>query len=407
MSTSAPPSAERLAPVNTAAGIVGGIVEVADFFLPLWAGERLHLGGTAIGLLLAVDLLVAAVLRPWVGHVADRLPRPLLAAIGAAFLAVSMTTFSFATSLPAALVAAALSGVGGAFFRVPVLALTGETRDDGTAFAGLTGAEGTGTWVAYVVAFSVLSAADYEGVFLACAGAAAVAALCVSRARSTARPVTDEARPKVGRLAPFLVLVGATALVEAGAGLLVILRLQQDLGLSLEAIVVVFVPGLIAYSIFPEAGPYLRRCFGTVAALRMSLALSAIAVAGLILAPDATWITVAWVALCISWALAQPLESLVVSRLSGDRLGRGLGRYEAAQLLGGAAGTALIGWSVEGLPPAGRVALCGGILAACAASVHRALPGEVASHLDADASETDGAGESELGGCPDAGTRRS
>ncbi|MBF4623229.1 MFS transporter [Clavibacter sp. VKM Ac-2872] len=357
---------KRLVPTALlfSAGIMGGLEDLIDFLLPLWAGIALELSPSVIGIILAVELAVAFALRPVAGRAVDRGAGPLLAAGGATLYAGGIMLMTFAHGLDAFLFSAILLGAGSAFFWVPLRAHVATQREAHSSFSALTSAEGTGVWVAYVLALSLLPVLDYRGVLALGAAAAAVAALSILRASGRRRIRSDSSTPRVHasgdagpdsglaaqrrRLSAVVVLV---SFVEAAASIYLLLRLQNAFGLDIMQIVWVYVPGLIAYSIAPFTGQSVIRVLGERTVVVVALLLSAGGI--LLLTLDAREIALAagWAMMCWSWGWLNPVQQATAVRIYPGTVGRAVGRYESWTLIGGAAGAVCGGFALDSNSP--------------------------------------------------------
>lgn len=342
-----------------AAALARGPAEVLDFVLPLWAGSVLGLSAAAVGALLATETLVSFLARPVAGVLADRLDRGRLAAAGALLYALAFAGYALATGLPVALPAAAVGGVGGALFWVALRARVAEgLAEDSGVFATLFAAEGTGTWIAFAAAVSLVPRIDYPGVFWLGSAACAVAgAVLLDR---TAAPGDREAgrtprlRDLGRRMWPLLGVVLLTAVAEASVALLLLLHLQREHQLELGAIAAVFLPGFIVYSIVPEFLHSVVTRLGRTRVMSAALVCSAVFAATLSLAPDPWLLAVVWVLAAVAFAAAVPIEQAVVAEAAGVSLGQGMAVYESVNLLGatiGALGAGLLygldgGWEL-------------------------------------------------------------
>lgn len=332
------------------AGLVRGPVEVLDFLLPLWAGQQLGLSPAAVGLLVAAETIVSFLARPLAGSLADRLPRRPVAAVGALLYGASFVGYALADSFAAAVVAAVVGGVGGALFWIALRAALGEAlAADGAAFSRLFAAEGAGTWVAFVVALTLIAQIDYRGVFLTAAAACAAGAAVLVYAQSAARPpaVPGGRTPVFAalgrRLLPLLAVVVVVAVVETGVALLLLLHLQRGFGLDVGAVAAVFLPGFIVYTVLPEYlhGVVVR--LGRARVVTLALVAGAAFAVVLSFAPSPWVIAVAWILSAASFAAVIPVEQSVVAEAAGVDLGRGMALYESATLLGATVGAVAAG----------------------------------------------------------------
>lgn len=362
--------------LRAAAALTRGPADLLDFVIPLWAGLALGLDATAIGLLVALELVVSCAARPVAGWVADRADRRVVAASGAVVYAVGVAGYAFATDDLAAVAfaAAVVSGVGGSLLWVALRATVSEQyRSDATAFAGLVSAEETGAWIAFVVGLSMLGAVGYTGLFLlaalSCAiGAAFLALMPAERAREERSRCA--ARGAVRRLAPLLAAVVGSTAAEAGMGIVLLIHLQKHFGLGVIEAAWVFLPGAIALAVLPKPLHVVVVRIGRRRALLVAAGLSSAFAGGLALAPTPVVIGILWVLSAVAWAIVMPVEQAVVAESAGpSRFGTAMGAYEAAALAGGAVGTALAGiayetgsWQVACVV-LGVVALLGGLVA--------------------------------------------
>jgi MFS family permease len=331
---------ERVRVNGLAAALARGPVEVLDFVLPLWAGSVLGLTPATIGMLTAVETLVSFLVRPGAGVLADRTGKARLAAVGALLYGLSFAGYALATGFPMALVAAVLGGFGGALFWVALRARVAEgIAEDTGVFAKLFAAEGTGTWIAFAVAVTLVSKIGYVGVFWFGA-VACVAAAVVLFGEPAGRSAPGESGPAprfrgLGRrMWPLLGVVVITATAEAGVALLLLLHLQRGYHLELGAIAAVFLPGFIVYSTVPEFLHDVVTRLGRARVVSVALVCSAVFAATLSWAPNPWVIAVAWVLAAASFAAAIPVEQAVVAEAAGLSVGRGMAVYESANLLG-------------------------------------------------------------------------
>ncbi|UQS27416.1 MFS transporter [Amycolatopsis thermalba] len=327
-----------------AAALTRGPVEVLDFFLPLWAGTALGASAAEVGALTALETLVSFVVRPVAGALADRVDRGRLAAFGAVLYGLSFAGYAATPGLGPAFAAAVLGGVGGAVFWVSLRARVGEGLGaDKAAFSKLFAAEGGGTWVAFVAAMSLVSRIDYRGVFWLGAAACAVAAVVMLAPAGPVpapRKAGGQGFGQLGRrLRPMLLLVVITALAEAGVALLLLLHLQRGHHLELPQIAGVFLPGFIVYTTLPEYLHKVTGRLGRTTVLSLAMGSSAVFAAGLSFAPNPAVLTGMWVLSAAAFAAAVPVEQEIVAEAAGVSLGRAMGIYESATLLGATIGT--------------------------------------------------------------------
>ncbi|WP_158881820.1 MFS transporter [Amycolatopsis anabasis] len=347
-----------------AAALTKGPAEVLDFFLPLWAGSQLGATAAEVGSLTALETLVSFAVRPVAGALADRYDRARVAALGAVLYGLSFAGYAVTPGVGFAYLAAACGGAGGALFWVALRARVGEgLADDSGAFGKLFAAEGGGTWIAFVAAMFLVSKIDYRGVFWLGAAACAVAAIVLSGRSSKPPERVDAPRfSQLGRrMRPMLALVVITALAEGGVALLLLMHLQRGHHLQLGQIAAVFLPGFIVYSTLPEFLHGVVRRLGRSRVLSLAMLASAVFAAALAFAPNPWVIAVLWILSATAFAAAIPVEQAIVAEAAGVSLGRGMGIYESATLLGATIGTFAAGWLYG--PGAGWQLACAGAAA--------------------------------------------
>ncbi|WP_327737037.1 MFS transporter [Streptomyces nojiriensis] len=361
--------------VLSAALLASAPAEVLDFLLPLWAGSTLGAGAFVVGALIAFEAVLSLIVRPLAGELADRFDQRRVAAAGAGLYALSFAGYALADSPVAAFAAAGLGGAGGALFWVALRAWTGQRAQDGdgtSAYGKLLSAEGQGAFAGYLVAFSVLERGGYPLLFWLGGAACSVAAgLLLRGPRQDPARAAAERRERRGaaerRLLPLMVVSAVTAAAEAGLWMLLLLRLQTDLGLSPNEIALVFAPGFVVFVLLPAHAHRLTDRLGRTPAMVASFAASALFAAGLAVVSTPPAIAVLWTVAAACFAAQIPVEQATVAAASGGRIGRAMGLYESARLAGVVVGPLVMGLLYE---EAGWVAAC---VAAAATSALGAL----------------------------------
>ncbi|WP_456600601.1 MFS transporter [Blastococcus sp. SYSU DS0616] len=348
------PAARREAGALAAAALTRGPAELLDFLLPLWAGAALGAAAVEVGLLVATELAVSVVARPLAGGLADARERRTVAAVGALLYALSTAGYAFAGALPLAFLAAVVGGVGGALLWVPLRAMVGERLAvDPAVFARLLSWQETGVWVAFVAGLSLLPALGYRGLFLGCAAACLVGAGFLYSAPIRPGAVAGAGPPaalrRTGRrLRPLLLTVAATMAAESAVGILLLLHLQRGHGLEPVEIALVYLPGAVVMGLLPGPLHRLAVAFGRRRVLALGSVASALFAVGLSFAPTPGVLAAAWVLSAAAWAAVIPVQQAVVAEAAGAGIGRGMGLYEAAALVGAAVGAVLAGALYQG-----------------------------------------------------------
>src|SRR5690625_833277 len=318
-----------------------------------------------IGILVALELAVSLMLRPVAGSLADRAERRNVAALGALLYALSCAGYALAPGPSVAYIAAVIGGVGGSLLWVSVRALVGERlEEDSGVYARLMGAEETGEWVILVPALFLIAVVGYRGVFAALAVCCLIGMLILFEAPRTSdtAPGTSDTeapgglRPKkvrgrarlLGKLSPMLFAVALTMAAESAIGLLLLLHLQHEFGLSPLEIGMVFLPGWIVRGILPTSLHGVESRFGRSRLLALASVASTVFAVSLAFAPSPAVIGIAWVFTGAAWAVMLPVQQAVIAEVSGrQRLGRGLGWYESATLAGALVASIAAGYLYE------------------------------------------------------------
>ena len=329
------------------AALASAPVEFLDFLLPLWAVSQLGATPLQVGLIVSVEAALSLCVRPIAGMLSDRFDRSRVAAGGAALYAISFVGYAVATEVWMALAAAALQGVAGALFGVAISSKVSEGEEGFRAYGKLLSWESSGALVGFVVGFLMLQPFGYRGVFALGAGACVLAAAFLLLGRATdARMVRGPSpgmRDLWGRFWPLLAVVCVTATAEAGVGLLLLLHLQQGFGFSVYEVAYVFLPGALMFVILPEYSHVITDRLGRYRTMIVSLLASAGLAFSLSFAPGPVMIAVLWALWAACLAAAMPVEQGTVAEAAGGSVGRGMGLYESAVLIGLAIGPVVFG----------------------------------------------------------------
>lgn len=344
---------DRRTAAGTAATLIGGSAELLDFLIPLWGGTELGIAPSAIGALIAVELVVSVIARPISGWLVDTRVRTTVGAAGALLYAVSCIGYALATSLPAAFAAAVVSGVGGAFFWIAVRAIAAEFLDrDSGSLAGLLSAEALGSWFFWIPAMVLLPLIGFSGVFGSLAVVCIAAAVVLFRVPRFLAPPQEQApggiRGDRKRLGPLLLIALMTAVAESGVSLLLLLHLQKALGLEVYQIALIYLPGGIALTTLPRVLHRFVERRGRRTGYVIASAGSALTAAGLAFSPGPLVIAALWVLTSASWAILLPIQRAVVAEVNGHRVGRGMSLLTNSEMLGAAAGSLLAGLLYDG-----------------------------------------------------------
>lgn len=324
-----------------------------DFLIPLWGGIELGVTPSVIGILIAAELIVSVIARPIAGFLTDTRVRTTIAATGALLYGVSFVGYAFATTIPVAFGAAIVSGVGGALFWISIRAIVAEYLDrDSGSLAGLLSSEALGSWFFWIPAMIALPLIGFGGVFGVLAVVCVVAAILLFRAPRVPSPRMEQPPSNVGsdlrRLAPLLIVALMTAVAESGVSLLLLLHLQNALGLEVYQIALVYLPGGIALTVFPRLLHRLVERWGRRVGYMAASVASALTASGLAFSPTPILIAALWVLTSAAWAILLPIQRAIVAEVNPNQVGRGMSLLTNAELIGAAAGSLLAGLLYDG-----------------------------------------------------------
>ncbi len=337
-----------------AAALAAGPVEVMDFLLPLWAADDIGARPGAIGLVVALEAALSLIVRPLAGVLADRHDRRLLAAAGAGLYAAAFLIYAVAPGIEVVAVGAAIGGAGGALFWVALRAEAGtQLAVDPAAYARLLSGEQYGSLAAFFVGLTLLGFIGYRPLFVVGAAACAAAIVLLLRDRPPLAPAAaDQAAGirRVGtRLAPLLAVTALTTGIETGLALLLLLHLQAEFDLEPGAIAFLFLPGAILLAVLPERAYGVAVRLGRSRSLVLSLLGGAVFTGTLAVLDEPLAVAVLWALWAAAISIALPVEQTTVAQASQGSLGRGMGLYTTAALLGTVAASPLLA-SIYGGP---------------------------------------------------------
>ncbi|MEU6147963.1 MFS transporter [Streptomyces sp. NPDC047081] len=259
--------------------------------VPYFVAERAYSYAAASGIVLAASLL-SSVVQPLFGALTDRWPMPWLLPLSALTGGAGVAACGIGGSYPLVLAAIAVSGIGVAAYHpeaaraARAVAGGGNTGMGWFSLGGNLGFATAPLLVAAVVGTGGLGASPLLAV-----PAVAGAGLCALAVRSTrARATAAGAAPAAGTddWPSFLRLSGAIvcrSIVFVSLGAFVSLYVRQRTGggatAGTAALFLLYAGGAVG----TVAGGRLADRFGRVAVVRRSYALTALAVAGVVLVP--------------------------------------------------------------------------------------------------------------------------
>ena len=129
--------------------------------------------------------------------------------------------------------------------------------------------------------------------------------------------------------------------------LLLLLHLQNALGLEVYQIALIYMPGGIVLTLMPRVLHRFVERRGRRAGYVIASVASALTAAGLAFTPSPLVIAALWVLTSASWAILLPIQRAVVAEVNSHRVGRGLSLLTNSEMIGAAAGSLLAGLLYE------------------------------------------------------------
>lgn len=312
--------------------------------LPKYVKEELQGGGVAIGVVVGVFSISAAVLRPWAGRLGDRRGRRVLVVGGCLIMAGSVAAYALTDNLGVLIALRAVSGIGeaavfvGAATAVQDLAPP-DRRGEAASFFSV--ALYAGLAIGPILGDRVVAAHGYKTMWLVSGGLSALAAVVGLK---TPVGTTTEHRPATflnhAALRPGLILFLGVMPFTAFTGFLAVYG--ERIGLSqVGPVFASYAGGVLLIRIFGARLPD-RLGWSTASAI----ALGAATVAGLVFALWASVIGVyvAAFALSVGQSLLYPaLFTAVIDNAPDEERSHAVGTFSVFFDLAGGLGAPLLG----------------------------------------------------------------
>jgi MFS transporter, DHA1 family, multidrug resistance protein len=358
---------------------------ILNLMLPVY-GKQIGASVVEIGLFFSVFSLVTVLLRPLIGWGLDRFGRRVFFIAGVGGYAVTMIGFASIDQVWGILAARILQGIAASLLWLAATAIVADVASEhgrGQAFGGVTQATSQGSIVGTFLGFFLLNShisgllsplSSWMVLFLIY-GAISFAALFLALRRL---PETRLARIEVNQTpiqwsqtwVLLLLMTLVTAASVAMISPILIIFLQEKLGVGVETLAWAFLPAGLVWALLPaylgkQADRFGRKpmlLLGLVAAAASSFFIPGL---GSILALAAVW---AFQEVC--YAAADPAQQALVADLTGEeQRGRAYGLYVMCAGLGATIGPLGGAWLYQAYGAQAPFYANGIILALCAVVV--------------------------------------
>jgi len=355
---------------------------IMGLLLPVY-GKGVGANALEIGLIFSAFSIVTIIMRPIVGWALDRFGRRPFFVTGMLTYALTMVGFAYSGSVWNFVGARLLQGLASAFAALSASAIIADTTTEtnrAQAFGKLAQASSWGSIIGAILAFTIYNTPSLlerygepnlqNMLFLAYAGFAVVAfAFALVRLPETkTRSGQDKQRPIVWTR-PWLLLILVTLVTAAAWSMtspILILFLQDRLGLGIDMIAWAFLPSGLIWATMPSRLGRLADRFGRKPLMVVGLGVSAVTMFILPTLTSIFGLAILWSLLALCFAAGDPAEQALVAELTGgDQHGRAYGFYVMAADIGAALGPLGGGWLYDSINTFAPFLATGVILALC------------------------------------------
>lgn len=344
---------------------------IIGFFVPLQSAE---LGATPVqtGFLFSVFTLLAILIRPWVGRLADRAGRKPVYILALLMFCVVQTLYLLSVNYWGLLLARVVQALAMSLFSISLFASVADlssVESSSAAMGSATGRLRQGEMLGFFLGFTLLANgkpfSTMYTVFLMISLLALVLAFVgfPKLENRTPRPSLSPAKTALDIRYRILVCGIGTASAVLAPVLILFVRdnLVQDPGL----IATTLLPGALVGAILPVYAGKLADKFGPSQIIPAGLVIDALAVAALPHLAKPVFFAVAYAISALGVIFYLPALKAMAAD-SGSGLGFSYGNFFMLAGLGGAVGAVLGGWLYQSFPAWVSFAVSGLLLMAMA-----------------------------------------
>jgi len=355
---------------------------IMGLLLPVY-GKSVGANALEIGLIFSAFSIVTIIMRPIVGWALDKFGRRPFFVTGMIAYALTMVGFAYSGSVWNFVGARLLQGLASAFAMLSASAIIADITTENNraqAFGKLAQASSWGSIIGAFMAFTIYNTpplVEQYGetglqsmLFLAYAGFSVVAFLfALARLPETKSPSIQEKQRPIVWSRPWLLLILVTLVTAAAWSMtspILILFLQDRLGLGIDMIAWAFLPSGLIWATTPSRLGQLADRFGRKPLMVLGLAVSALTMFILPTLNSLLGLAILWSLLALCFAAGDPAEQALVAELTGgDQHGRAYGFYVMAADIGAALGPLGGGWLYDTINTSAPFLATGAILALC------------------------------------------
>jgi len=357
---------------------------ILGLLLPVY-GKQIGASVVEIGLFFSAFSLVTVLLRPLVGWALDRFGRRRFFLAGLGGYAVAMFGFAFISEVGGVILARVFQGIASSLLWLSASAMTADMageQERGSAFGRIAQASSQGSIAGTVLGFILLNALIRIGgqgtqlgswtVLFILYGAISLAALFLTLPRlPETRPAVDDGEPTPIRWSrPWVLLLLVTLVTGASAAMIspiLIIFLQEKLGVEIETLSLAFLPYGLVWALLPARLGRLADRFGRKP--MMLVGLSAAATTSFVVPALGSLVGLAllWAFQAACYAAGDPAEQALVADLTGrQQRGCAYGLYVMCADLGATIGPLGGAWLYQTYGAQAPFYANGIILALCA-----------------------------------------
>ncbi len=359
---------------------------ILGLMLPVY-GKQIGASVVEIGLFFSAFSLVTVLLRPLVGWGLDRFGRRGFFVAGLGGYAVAMLGFAFIDQVWGIVVARVIQGIASSLLWLSASAMTADTASEhgrGSAFGGIAQASSQGSIVGTFLGFTLLNTPlrvsiqgqvtqinSWAALFIVYGAINLIALFLTLRGLPETRPVASDGVPTAIHWSQTWVLLLLVTLVTGASAAMVspilIIFLQEKLGVGVETLSWAFLPTGLVWALLPARLGRLADRFGRKPLMLLGLAAAAISSFVIPALGSIVALAILWALQAACYAAGDPAEQALVADLTGrQQRGRAYGLYLMCADLGATIGPLGGAWLYQTYGAAAPFYANGIILALCA-----------------------------------------
>ena len=352
---------------------------ILSFVLPIY-GRQLGASALEIGGFFSAVSVVPVLVRPFLGRIMDRWGRRPFLLLGLFGYAVAMVVFSLANSILTLTIARFIQGLGQAFLWLAAFTIvadvaqgTGRGYDFGLIDEALSRGALIGTTAGFIALFSLDQMVStgsqvwpilFVGYTIPALIALGVGWRGVPETRPQRSGATTHSKPLSRQLFTLMVIVFFTGASSMMVWPLLMIFLQDTLGVELWGLAIAYLPAALINAFLPSRMGKIADRFGRKRPMAGGLILGSLASLLIPQLRSLAALSMLWAMENIGYAAAIPAERAFVADIAGeDFRGTSYGLYTFAYFLGALIGPIAGGWFYDRAGPAVPFFINAGVLA--------------------------------------------